>query len=551
MGRPAPRATVPDGPSAAMRIMRTTTRTSPPHPRTAPITALMILLALTAASCTAGDDEDPGPTPTPTSSAERQYDEPWRPQVHYSDPEGRLADPNGLVFVDGEWHLFHQQDGTWAHAVSTDLMHWQPLPVALEHDELGQALTGSIVVDGANTSGLFPDGDGGLVATYTSTEGGEAQSIAFSTDQGRTWQRYDDNPVIDNDGRRDFRDPKVFWHEATRSWVMVVSAGDAVEIFRSPDLRTWSFASRFGDGQGLHAAVWECPDLFPLRVDDDPDRVQWVLHTSVGANDQTDGSTAQYFVGQFDGTTFTRDPEVPPETWQQTDAGQDFYAAQSFESAPDGRRVWLAWMGNWRYPYGTPTTPWTNAMSLPRDLGLRSVDGQVRLVQVPSPELESLRGEPVAHPAGELDGDLALDLPGEVYETAVAIDVEDADEVGLRVHERRDDEGRVVEAVTVGIRPGELVVDRTLGGLDRVQDASGQDVDFRARRAVPYSPVDGIVRLRVVVDRSSVEVFVDDGTLVATLLSFPSEGADGASLYALGGTARVESATTWALASVW
>ncbi|MCK0117623.1 glycoside hydrolase family 32 protein [Isoptericola sp. S6320L] len=516
------------------------------------------------AACTRGEAPPPSPsTPSPApaqpSPPPSPVTEPWRPLVHYSPPEGRLADPNGLVWYEGEWHLFHQQMGTWAHAVSTDLMHWQTLPTALEHDVLGQALTGGVVVDGANTSGLFVAGTGGLAAVYTSTDGGEAQSLATSADAGRTWQRYAGNPVLANDGRTDFRDPAVFWHEPTAAWVMSVSVGDAIEIFRSPDLITWTFASRFGDGQGTHAGVWECPDLFPLPVDGDPDRTVWVLHVSVGTNAETDGSTAQYFLGHFDGTTFARDlaleGRTDPAQWLLTDVGQDFYAARTWEHAPDGRRVWLAWMGNWDYPYAAPTSPWTNALSLPRELGLRSgPGGEVRLTQQPVAELDGLRGTPWSPdlpPDGTVDGELVLAPPDGVtagaYEILAELEPRADATIGIRVHRGADGGGTVV-----AVGADRLVLDRTTGGPQDLTDPdTGADVPFARRREGTIGRVTddaGTVSLRVVVDASSVEAFVGTGALSGTLVGFPPPDATGLSLVSDGGAGRVRSVVVHPLA---
>ncbi|WP_265523466.1 glycoside hydrolase family 32 protein [Oerskovia flava] len=529
------------------------------------VSAALVLTLLAGCTGVPDDDRSPSGTTSPPAAGPDAYTEQWRPQFHYSPPEGRLADPNGLVWFEGEWHLFHQQDGTWAHAVSTDLVHWETLPTALEHDELGQALSGSAVVDGGNTSGLFPEGEGGLVAVYTSTEGGEAQSVAYSTDRGRTWERFAGNPVIPNDGRTDFRDPKVFWHDPTSRWVMVVSVGGVVELHGSPDLLDWEPLSTFGEGQGLHSAVWECPDLFPLPVDGNPDDTRWVLTVSVGASEETAGSTAQYFVGDFDGTTFVRDPTTPPETVQVTDVGQDFYAAQTFENAPDGRRLWMGWMGDWRFPYAAPTAPWQNAMSVPRELSLRRVDpgaaapsgevladGGYVLAQAPVPELEVLDEETttVTDLAVE-DGDVVLDSPGGTFEVLAEIDVGDAEEVGLRVRERRGEDGSVAEATVVGVGPDGFFLDRTQGGVTTLLDRSGADADFGVRRTAAYAPVDGVVRLRVLVDESSVEAFADDGALTGTLVVYPGEGTDGLSVYARGGTATVRSIEVTRLASIW
>ncbi|KQY43848.1 glycoside hydrolase family 32 protein [Cellulomonas sp. Root137] len=502
------------------------------------VVAAVVAVGLGLCACTPADDERPSPAPSPP------YTERWRPQLHYTPPEGRLADPNGLVHDGRQWHLFHQQDGTWAHAVSPDAVHWTTLPTALEHDELGQALSGSVVVDGADTSGLFDGPPGGLVAVYTSTVGGEAQSLAYSSDGGLTWRRYVDNPVIANEGRTDFRDPKVFWHEPTRRWVMVVSTGDQIGLFGSTDLLRWVELSSFGRGQGLHSAVWECPDLFPLQVDGDPERVRWVLTVSVGASDATGGSTAQYFVGDFDGTTFTRDPSVPDDTVQLTDVGQDFYAAQSYEQAPDGRRVWIGWMGNWRYPYEAPTRPWTNAMSVPRDLDLRTVGGQVRLVQSPAPELASLRGQPVRIGSRAIERDTPLPLGGPPYELEAEIETGDAGRVGLRVLESRGADGIVEESVEVGYTAAD-------GGQVYLERTGGVLAGFAVRRSAAYRPTDGTVRLHLLVDASSVEVFVDDGALTGTMLAFPAGDGQGLSLVSEGGRPRLRSLTYWPLDSIW
>ncbi|MGO1315941.1 MAG: glycoside hydrolase family 32 protein [Cellulomonadaceae bacterium] len=512
--------------------------------------ALCVLLG----ACT-GPEPVPSTPPVPGPSAEQEtLEELWRPQFHYSPRTGRLADPNGLVWYDGEWHLFHQQMGTWAHAVSPDLVHWEHLPTALEHDEGGQALSGSVVIDGANTSGLFDPGTGGMVAVYTATAEGEAQALAYSADHGRTWERYDGNPVLPNQGRDDFRDPKVFWHEPTSSWIMVVSETQRIGVYGSPNLREWTYLSDFGPGQGMHSAVWECPDLFPLAVDGDPGNTRWVLTVSVGASEETAGSTAQYFVGDFDGTTFTRDPDVDPGLVQVTDAGQDFYAAQTFEGAPDGRRVWLGWMGNWAYPYAAPTAPWTNAMSVPRVLSLRTDPAGYVLVQTPVHELDALRTDPEALRDVTLAGDLPLETRGTSLEFDVMIELGDADEVGLRVFETRDEDGEVTGAVVVGVdRAGDqLFLDRTEGGSPDLTLEDGTPVPFAVRRSVPFTPSpDGVVRLRGYVDASAVEVFADDGVLAATMVVFPPQGADGVSLYSVGGDATVRSADLFELRSIW
>ncbi|GAB3709054.1 glycoside hydrolase family 32 protein [Nocardiopsis oceani] len=491
----------------------------------------------TACSLPGGDEAPPTEETGPDA-----YTEDLRPQFHYSPTEGDMADPNGLVYHAGEYHLFHQQWGTWAHAVSPDMVHWEELPTALEHDELGQALSGSAVVDHHNTSGLFPDGEGGIVAAYTNTEGGEAQSIAHSTDGGRTFERHEGNPVVPNDGREDFRDPQVFWHDQSESWIMVVATGSAVEIFGSPDLLEWDKLSEFGQDQGLQTAVWECPELFELPVEGDPERTEWVLAVSVGASEETGGSTAQYFVGDFDGESFTS--HDPPERERIVDAGQDFYAAQSFAEAPDDRRVWLGWVGNWAHPYAAPTEGWTNHMSVPRELSLRPTgEGDLELAQKPVPELDELRGDPVHVPEGEIDGLRPVDFEGRSFEFEAEIDLGGAEEAGLRVFDGEASGQESWFAVGANTEHGEFVMDRANGGPQTLYDPELEEVDFGVRRSWDHEPQDGVLRMRGYVDESSVEVFVDDGSLTGTMLAYPDPGDDGITLYSSGGRAHLESLT--------
>ncbi|MDO4242397.1 MAG: glycoside hydrolase family 32 protein, partial [Actinomyces sp.] len=527
-----------------------------PHPRPPPRRRVVLAAGGAGAAVLAGGillsrcRPGAGPRATPTLSATGASpstggtgdSEQFRPDYHYSPPQGHLADPNGLVLYDDEYHLFHQQDGTWAHAVSPDMVRWTTLGTALEHDSLGLAMSGSCVVDGANTSGLVPGG--GLIAVYTSTEGGEAQSLAYSGDRGRSWQRYADNPVIPNDGATDFRDPKVFWHEDSGAWVMVVSAGDHVRIYRSADLIGWEHASDFGQGFGSHAAVWECPDLFPL-TDGSTGETRWVMTLSVGANEETGGSTAQYFIGDFDGRSYVPEDELI----RFTDAGQDFYAAQSFEHV-EGRRIWLAWMGNWDYPYSLPTGDWRGEMSIPRELSLGTRDGTRTLLQSPVPELDSLRGEALDI-SGLSATDGVTDLgTGRVVEIDLVLDVSQAEQAWLSL--ARGEVGGDLEEVRVGVDlvAGVLFLDRTDGGLGRIEGGQdGEEVDFALRREVGYRPVDGRVRLHVYLDRSSLEVFVDDGAPVGTFLVFTDPGAQGLALGATG-TAHIVSGALTSLSAV-
>lgn len=476
------------------------------------------------------------------------YTELYRPQYHFSPPVGNLADPNGLVYFEGEYHLFYQQDGNWAHAVSRDLVHWEHLPIALAHDELGQALSGSVVVDWTDSSGLF-GGKPGLVAVYTSTKGGEAQSIAYSTDKGRTWKRYRGNPVIPNPGIKDFRDPKVFWHEDTGRWIMVVSTGNSVAFYRSHNLIDWEYSSSFGEGHGSHVAVWECPDLFRLAVDGDPDRQKWVLHVSVGDNNVTNGSTAQYFIGEFDGVRFKNDN--PPETVLITDFGQDFYAAQSFSDIPpeDGRRIWLAWMANWRYPYQSPTLPWKGSMSIPRSLSLRTTeDGAIRLVQEPVVELKTLRATEYKVESFLVDGEYEInDFHATTFEFELVMEWDEVEEAGIRVRASQE------EATVIGLETttNTIFVDRTKAGLEWLVDRHGTLFRFGRRYQASCRLDEKRIKLHGFVDESSIEVFANDGEIVFSNLIYTRPTNRSVELYSRGGSVHIIYLKLYHLRSIW
>jgi sucrose-6-phosphate hydrolase SacC (GH32 family) len=307
---------------------------------------------------------------TPASGAEL-----WRPQFHFTPRKNWINDPNGLIFHNGEYHLFYQYNPfgdqwghmSWGHAVSADLLHWQELPVAIAEDERASIFSGSIVIDANNSAGF---GAGALVAIYTGClrrhEGGQAQELAFSTDRGRTWTKYEHNPVLDL-ALREFRDPKVFWHAPTASWVMAVVLPEArtVLFYASHDLEAWTELSRFADdlaGQG----IWECPDLFELPVDGEATSA-WVLKVDAFEGHPSGGSGARLFFGLFDGTRFTAEPADAP-VW--ADHGADFCAALSWAGLHD-RAVWVAWMNCHRYAKHPPTQPWRGSMTLPRELSLR------------------------------------------------------------------------------------------------------------------------------------------------------------------------------------
>ncbi|MBV1787625.1 glycoside hydrolase family 32 protein [Marinobacterium sp. D7] len=333
---------------------------------------------------------------------------PVRPTLHFTPPQGWMNDPNGLVYFDGEYHLFYQYHPHglewgpmhWGHAVSRDLLHWQHLDTALFPDEEGMCFSGSAIVDHDDSSGLF-DGKPGLLAFYTAHrvtgEGPQdyvqEQCIAYSRDRGRSWTKYAGNPIIAPPGFRDFRDPKVIRHADSSAWVMALACGQSIRFYRSENLLDWTLASEFGEGQGRHTpGPWECPDLFELPViggeGSGEKSSRWVLVVGVGAGDDSWGSFTQYFVGDFDGHTFHNDNA--PEQVLLMDESRDFYATQSWSDTPDGRRIAISWLNNWLYANQIPENGWRGAMSLPRELRLVATDQGVRLAQRFAAELKTV-----------------------------------------------------------------------------------------------------------------------------------------------------------------
>jgi len=476
----------------------------------------------------------------------------YRPQIHFTAPSGWLNDPNGLVYFEGEYHLFYQHlwPRHWGQAVSTDLLHWAHLPPALAPDALGDIWSGSAVVDWQDTSGFF-GGQPGLVAIFTHQNalppphGPQVQSLAYSADCGRTWTMYAGNPVIPNPGTAGFRDPKVFWHAPTRRWVMVTSYNDdRLRLYTSPDLKAWACASEFGQGAVAPARAWECPDLFELPIEGHPTERRWVLQVSLyhGEESARGLPLMRYFLGSFDGTTFASDD--PPDAVRQVDYGPDHYAVASWSDVPagDGRRLCIGWMNNWAYADRTPTHPWQGAMTIPRRLTLRRDDGEIRLAQEPVAELRLLHGEARrwvrrnVSPAAPLTAPVA----GPALEIAATFDPATAASFGVRVWAGE------AQHTTIGydVATATLFVDRARAGQ------AGFSPDFPGRAGGYLALAGGRIALHIVVDRCSVEVFANDGVAAVTSLVFPDAEPTGVEVYATEGTARLVSLEIAALANV-
>lgn len=453
-------------------------------------------------------------TPSSTLSSTTAETTSLRPAAHFTTRASWLNDPNGLLYHRGVYHLFFQTNPhgstwgniSWGHATSTDLVEWTEHDIAIPFTAEEMAFSGSAVVDHRNTAGFAADGQTALVAIYTSAvparasaPASQSQSLAFSVDDGATWTRYAGNPVLDI-GSAEFRDPKVFWHgDDDGHWVMVaVEAVDRrVVVYVSSDLIEWTYASDFGPAHAVEG-VWECPDLFPLAVEG-TDEVRWVLVVSMNPGGIAGGSGTQYFVGDFDGRTFTPErltESGDPLDYDWLDYGRDYYAAVSFSNVPDGRRLMIGWASNWDYANQTPTHPWRSAMSLVREVTLRRhIDGRVRLVQ---------RATLPTDTAGMAVHRLSVpSAPGERWD--VVLGGAGPDEVTITV----DGDDR------------SITVDRTRSGVTDFHP-SFPSVD-RAPLPADEGSEDSVVDLLIVVDAMIIEIFAGDGSVVLTEQVFPSE----------------------------
>lgn len=489
--------------------------------------------------------------------ADGVFQETHRPQFHFSPEKMWMNDPNGMVYHQGEYHLFYQHypEGMvwgpmhWGHAVSTDLLHWQHLPIALYPDSLGMIFSGSAVVDERNTSGLGTQTNPALVAifTYHDMDGEkrgsntyQTQGIAYSLDRGRTWTKYKHNPVLANPGIKDFRDPKVIWHEPTRKWIMILAVSDHVEFYGSPDLKSWNKLSEFGRDYGGHGGVWECPDLFELPLADG--RKKWVMLLSINPGGPNEGSATQYFTGDFDGTTFVADGEKSLSRW--VDYGADNYAGVTWSGVPpaDGRRIFLGWMSNWNYANAVPTSPWRSAMTVPRVLALETLGDMAYLKSIPVMEIDTLVEKSLRFGKTEvldfydLSAQIEFPLALSVIEGTVT-----ASDFEIELSNLRD------QLVKIGFDKNEnrFYVDRSRSGQ------TGFSEKFNGVSYAPRISQEEKIRFTVVADVASVEVFFDGGLSVLTNIFFPDEKFNRLKLYSGGVPVIFDSLQVKQLRSVW
>lgn len=467
-----------------------------------------ILALLSFAACHPATDQN-------TNEQSDKQAELYRPQFHFTPPSGWMNDPNGMVYHQGEYHLFYQHypDSTvwgpmhWGHAVSKDLLHWKHLPIALFPDSLGYIFSGSAVVDHQNTSGLGKNGEPPLVAIFTFHDAAAAdkkkidyqtQGLAYSRDHGITWKMFEKNPVLRNPGIADFRDPKVSWHEQSKQWIMALAVKDHIEFYSSPDLKKWALLSAFGKEAGAHGGVWECPDLFPLT--DDRGKTKWVLFVSINPGGPQGGSATQYFIGDFDGRQFTAQDTVT--RW--IDYGADNYAGVTWSNIPasDGRRLFLGWMSNWQYGEVVPTDRWRSAMTLPREITLTKRSGAYMLTFSPAREIKRIEGKRQLY-----NGHATVDNP--LFK--VSVDVTDlSGKFALTISNTKD------ERVVLSLDKQRLIFDRRNSGLTSFNAA------FPALHTVDIGKIE-IKTIDVYADVASLEIFVNGGELVLTEIVFPTK----------------------------
>lgn len=483
-----------------------------------------------------------------TSAQTSAYDQPYRPQVHFSPRQHWTNDPNGLVYFRGQYHLFFQYNPfgdewghmNWGHAVSRDLLHWHELPVAIPEENGVMIFTGSVVVDRENTSGFCASDRECLVAIYTghghTSEGfRQTQNLACSRDNGLTWTKYQKNPVLDLH-LPDFRDPSVSWNASTHSWVMAVALPKEhkVSFYSSPNLKDWTHLSDFGPA-GITGGDWECPDLLRIPAAQGDGSI-WALKVGLNPGALQGGSGEQYFLGTFNGAGFIPSTDRGSHGW--TNYGKDDYCAISFNGLPEGQHpVLLGWMSNWQYAAKLPTSPWRGQMSLPRRLSYIKDESGLALRQDPVIAPLRERAIPIL-PGSDSSGKTAISITAP-YEMDVQFSPPSESAFGIRLYS--DDQ----HWTEIGFDPpkSEFYIDRTHSGRNISSN-------FPARTAAPLAK-DRPYDLKLIVDRSSVEAYAQNGTIAMTNLIYPPTGKNKIRFFS-GNTQPVEiSGHLWNLKSIW
>ena len=484
------------------------------------IRLLSFFVIVMLAGCNASENTAPETNPPTTKLISN---EPHRPLIHFTPKEKWMNDPNGMVFFNNQYHLFYQYypDSTvwgpmhWGHAISSDLVHWEHQPIALYPDSLGYIFSGSAVADVDNTSGFGEDGKVPLVAMFThhdpkgEKEGSNTfqnQSLAYSLDEGKTWTKYVNNPVLKNPGIRDFRDPKLRWHEETKKWIMTLATLDRVTFFSSPNLKDWTKESEFGKDIGAHGGVWECPDLFPLEYNNEK---IWILVVSLNPGGPNGGSATQYFTGRFDGQQFT--PLATDTRW--IDYGPDNYAGVTWSNTGK-RTIFLGWMSNWQYATVVPTEKWRSAMTIPRELGIARIGEKFYVTSKPVSEMDALAEKTVRFENVDVRHDHLTQKIGAI-DGAVRFDIKSNKRENF--------------SITLSNTKGQKLVMGYDGKQDQYfidRSGSGKtafEKGFGAKHTAPRLSRNEGMDLTLIIDVASVELFADGGLTVMTEVFFPDE----------------------------
>ena len=494
----------------------------------------------------------------------------FRPLYHHSPLYGWMNDANGLVYKDGEYHLYFQYNpyGSvwgnmhWGHSVSRDLVHWEHLPAALARDTMGHIFSGSSVVDVDNTAGY---GAGEIVSFYTSAsdKNGQIQCMAHSSDNGRTFTKYEKNPILTPfDGLKDFRDPKVFWYAPEKKWVMIVSADKEMRFYSSQDLKDWTYMSAFGEGYGVQPSQFECPDMVELPVNGDVNNKKWALIVNINPGCLFGGSATQYFVGDFNGKEFICDTK--PEEVKWMDWGKDHYATVCFSNTGD-RVIAMPWMSNWQYANIVPTQQFRSANALPRELSMYSEGKNLYLAVNPIKELDAIRKETkeidnfVVQADKEVEMNTLFDNNDGAFEIDMKVSVDGSGVAGFKL---MNSKGEYVD-IYLDQTTGKLVMDRVHSGIvdfgknsiphekeahdNRIANSINYVDDFALATWGPLS-ADKEHSLRIYVDKCSVEIFLDGGKVAMTNLVFPNEPYNSLHFYSKDGSYQVDSLKLYKLA---
>lgn len=464
----------------------------------------------------------------------------YRPNFHFTPKKGWMNDPNGMFFKDGYYHLYfqHYPDGNtwgpmhWGHAISTDMITWKEMPIALYPDEKGYIFSGSSVVDVNNSSGFSKNGIEPIIAMFTYHDMKEekagkndyqSQAIAYSLDEGKTFIKYSENPVIKNPGIKDFRDPKIVWDPIHNQWLMVLAAGQKIMFYSSSNLKDWNLESDFGDGIGAHGGVWECPDLFPMAVQG-TDEIKWVLFVSINPGGPNGGSATQYFVGDFDGTHFKLDPSFEKDLINSEhksiwiDYGRDNYAGVTWANIPDtnGRKLFMGWMSNWDYSQKVPTFKWRSAMTVARSVELRKIDNNYKLVFQPVKELSNYRSVKYKKDA------IAIKRTEKIIDSK-AIDLSST-EINFKISDLKNSgfnfklSNKQGDTLIFGYdnTNNNFFIDRRKSGKIDYSENFANRISMAKRTSLNPN-----LEAKIILDKTSIELFFDNGETVMTEIFFP------------------------------